>query len=85
MDIFCVVVLFYMVQFLYNLFEREIEENVFFYVKDKQIIMLLYGSLCRGLLIGKMIEEYLFEGDDLRNYDLKFQKFCFKEYFFVVK
>ncbi|MGM0949192.1 MAG: aldo/keto reductase [Bacillota bacterium] len=68
----------------YNLFEREIEENVLPYAKDKQITTILYGSLCRGLLTGKMTEEYTFEGDDLRNHDPKFQQPRFKEYLSAV-
>jgi aryl-alcohol dehydrogenase-like predicted oxidoreductase len=42
------------VQSPYNLFERAIEEDVLPYCRDKSIATLAYGSLCRGLLSGRM-------------------------------
>ena len=42
------------VQSPYNLFERAIEEDVLPYCRDKNIVTLAYGSLCRGLLSGRM-------------------------------
>ena len=42
------------VQSPYNLFERAIEEDVLPYCCDKGIATLAYGSLCRGLLLGRM-------------------------------
>ncbi|MDI6582527.1 aldo/keto reductase, partial [Bacillus subtilis] len=65
-------------------YEREIEDTVLHYAKDNKITTLLYVSLCRGLLTGKLTEEYTFEGDDLRNHDPKFQKPRFKEYLSAV-
>ncbi len=38
----------------YNLFERAIEHDVLPYCRDKNIVTLVYGSLCRGLLSGRM-------------------------------
>ncbi|NIP43633.1 MAG: aldo/keto reductase [candidate division Zixibacteria bacterium] len=64
----------------YNLFEREITETQMPFCKDNDIAMLAYGSLCRGLLSGKMSEGCEFEGDDLRKMDPKFQTPKFKEY-----
>jgi aryl-alcohol dehydrogenase-like predicted oxidoreductase len=64
----------------YNLFEREITETQMPFCKDNDIAMLAYGSLCRGLLSGKMSEDREFEGDDLRKMDPKFQTPKFKEY-----
>lgn len=64
----------------YNLFEREIEEDLFPYCKEKEISLLTYGALCRGLLTGKMSEDSTFEGDDLRKKDPKFQGERFKQY-----
>lgn len=84
MDTFRAVAPLHTIQPPYNLFEREIEENVLPYAKDKQMTTLLYGSLCRGLLTGKMTEDHSFEGDDLRNHDPKFQKPKFKEYLSAV-
>jgi aryl-alcohol dehydrogenase-like predicted oxidoreductase len=57
----------------YNLFEREIEEDVLPYAKKHGIVVLAYGALCRGLLSGKIKADTTFDGDDLRNVDPKFQ------------
>jgi aryl-alcohol dehydrogenase-like predicted oxidoreductase len=57
----------------YNLFEREIEEDVLPYAKKHGIVVLAYGALCRGLLSGKIKADTKFEGDDLRNNDPKFK------------
>jgi aryl-alcohol dehydrogenase-like predicted oxidoreductase len=57
----------------YNLFEREIEDDVLPYAKDTGLTVLSYGALCRGLLSGRMTAKSKFNGDDLRNVDPKFQ------------
>lgn len=57
----------------YNLFEREIEQDVLPYAQEQGLTSLFYGSLCRGLLSGRMTVNSQFEGDDLRNNDPKFQ------------
>ncbi|MFT8318719.1 MAG: aldo/keto reductase [Sporolactobacillus sp.] len=57
----------------YNLFEREIEQDVLPYTKKHHLTALCYGSLCRGLLSGKMTADRKFSGDDLRLSDPKFQ------------
>jgi aryl-alcohol dehydrogenase-like predicted oxidoreductase len=57
----------------YNLFERGIESDVLPYAREKAIGVFAYGSLCRGLLSGKMKPDTRFEGDDLRKSDPKFQ------------
>lgn len=57
----------------YNLFEREIENDVLPYAKKHDIVVLAYGALCRGLLSGKITMDTTFDGDDLRNNDPKFQ------------
>ncbi|MGO1659500.1 MAG: aldo/keto reductase [Marinobacter sp.] len=64
----------------YNLFEREIEQDVLPYCREQGIATITYGGLCRGLLSGKMHQETGFEGDDLRNNDPKFQGDRFKQY-----
>jgi aryl-alcohol dehydrogenase-like predicted oxidoreductase len=46
--------------------------------------MLAYGSLCRGLLSGKMTAETRFTGDDLRRHDPKFQAPRFAQYLAAV-
>jgi aryl-alcohol dehydrogenase-like predicted oxidoreductase len=57
----------------YNLFEREIEQDVLPYSQEQGFTSLFYGSLCRGLLSGRMTVNSQFGGDDLRNNDPKFQ------------
>lgn len=64
----------------YNLFEREIEEDVLPYCREEGISTLTYGALCRGMLSGKMSRDRDFEGDDLRNTDPKFQGDRFDQY-----
>jgi aryl-alcohol dehydrogenase-like predicted oxidoreductase len=68
----------------YNLFEREIETGVLQYCRDRRITLLAYGSLCRGLLSGRMTEASRFTGDDLRTSDPKFQPPRFPQYLAAV-
>lgn len=64
----------------YNLFEREIENDVLPYAKEHSLAVLCYGPLCRGLLSGKMIKDRVFQGDDLRKTDPKFSTSVFDNY-----
>ncbi|MFD0048608.1 aldo/keto reductase [Actinomycetes bacterium NPDC127524] len=68
----------------YNLFERDIEKDILPYCEENNITTLLYGSLCRGLLSGKMAAGQTFGGDDLRNNDPKFQHPRFQQYLHAV-
>ncbi len=63
----------HVVQPPYNLFEREIEDELLPYCRQSGLATLTYGALCRGLLSGKLQEDAHFEGDDLRLTDPKFQ------------
>jgi aryl-alcohol dehydrogenase-like predicted oxidoreductase len=58
----------------YNLFEREIEAEILPYCRKNNIAIFGYGALCRGLLSGRMRPDTVFEGDDLRRVDPKFQQ-----------
>lgn len=69
----------------YNLFERAIEKDVLPYCVRHGITTLAYGSLCRGLLSGRMTAETRFEGDDLRQRDPKFQAPRFAQYLHAVE
>ena len=69
----------------YNLFEREIDRDVLPYCRDRDIALLAYGSLCRGLLSGRMSESSAFTGDDLRKSDPKFQAPRFAQYLAAVE
>lgn len=64
----------------YNLFERSIENDILPYCLKHKIATLGYGSLCRGLLSGKLNKERRFVGDDLRKTDPKFQEPRFSAY-----
>ncbi len=64
----------------YNLFERQAEKEILPYCKKLNIKTLLYGSLCRGLLSGKMTLQTQFNGDDLRKIDPKFQQPLYAQY-----
>lgn len=64
----------------YNLFERQIEEDVLPYAQRHGIAVLAYGSICRGLLSGRMDADTTFSGDDLRRFDPKFKEPRFSHY-----
>jgi aryl-alcohol dehydrogenase-like predicted oxidoreductase len=69
----------------YNLFERAIEAEILPYCRANNIVTLGYGALCRGLLSGRMRADTIFEGDDLRRLDPKFQLPRFSQYLTVVR
>src|SRR5580698_8379721 len=69
----------------YNLFERGIEAEILPYCRAHGIATLGYGALCRGLLSGRMRPDTLFQGDDLRRVDPKFQAPRFARYLDAVK
>ena len=69
----------------YNLFERAIEQEVLPYCRARNIAVLAYGSLCRGLLSGSMSKSSRFTGDDLRRNDPKFLTPRFEQYLAAVE
>lgn len=69
----------------HNLFEREAEKDVLPYCRANNIASLAYGSLCRGLLAGRITPQTRFEGDDLRRTDPKFQPPRFQQYLAAVE
>lgn len=85
LDVFRKVAPLHTVQPPYNLFERGIEKDILPYCDEHQMTTLLYGSLCRGMLSGKMSKNRTFEGDDLRNVDPKFQEPRFSHYLNAVE
>jgi aryl-alcohol dehydrogenase-like predicted oxidoreductase len=84
MDAFRAVAPLHTAQPPYNLFERGIDKDVLPYCKKAGIAMLAYGSLCRGLLSGRMTHATRFTGDDLRKNDPKFQMPRFLQYLTAV-
>jgi aryl-alcohol dehydrogenase-like predicted oxidoreductase len=70
----------------YNLFEREIEEEILPFAKENKISVLSYGSLCRGLLTGKFNLSSKFSKDDIRDHmDPKFHTENLPNYLAAVK
>jgi aryl-alcohol dehydrogenase-like predicted oxidoreductase len=69
----------------YNLFERAIEAQILPYCRANNIATLGYGALCRGLLSGRMRADTVFEGDDLRRLDPKFQPPRYAQYLTAVE
>lgn len=65
----------------YNLFERQVEDEVLPFCEERGITTLTYGVLCRGLLSGRMRVDTEFGGDDLRGgEDPKFQPPRYAQY-----
>jgi aryl-alcohol dehydrogenase-like predicted oxidoreductase len=85
LDAFRAVAPLHTVQPPYNLFERGIENSVLPYCREHGITTLVYGSLCRGLLSGRMNAGTSFAGDDLRSNDPKFQLPRFRQYITAVE
>lgn len=75
----------HVVQPPYNLFEREIEDELLPYCRQAGVATLTYGALCRGLLSGKLKEDAHFAGDDLRLTDPKFQSPRYGQYLSAVR
>jgi aryl-alcohol dehydrogenase-like predicted oxidoreductase len=84
MDTFRAVAPLHTVQPPFNLFERGIDKDVLPFCEDRRIAVLAYGSLCRGLLSGRMTNATRFVGDDLRKSDPKFQGERFLQYLSAV-
>jgi aryl-alcohol dehydrogenase-like predicted oxidoreductase len=75
----------HVVQPPYNLFEREIENELLPYCRRSDLATLTYGALCRGLLSGKLQENAHFDGDDLRLTDPKFHPPRYAQYLTSVR
>jgi aryl-alcohol dehydrogenase-like predicted oxidoreductase len=84
MDAFSAVARLDALQPPYNLFEREIDNDVLPYAKRSGLTALCYGALCRGLLAGRITANTKFTGDDLRKIDPKFQGARFPQYLAAV-
>ncbi len=69
----------------FNIFERDIEDDVLPYCQKQGMATLTYGALCRGLLTGKMKSDTVFTGDDLRLVDPKFRQPRYSQYLQTVE
>jgi aryl-alcohol dehydrogenase-like predicted oxidoreductase len=85
MQLFREVARIHTVQPPFNLFEREAEKEVLPYCFWHGIATLAYGSICRGLLSGRMKPDTRFAGDDQRNTDPKFQRPRYEQYLRAVE
>jgi aryl-alcohol dehydrogenase-like predicted oxidoreductase len=75
----------HVVQPPYNLFEREIEDELLPYCRQSGLATLTYGALCRGLLSGNLHEDTHFVGDDLRRTDPKFRPPRYPQYLDAIR
>lgn len=65
----------------FNIFEREMENEILGYCLESDIGVISYSALCRGLLSGKMSKDRKFQGDDFRSgMDPKFTEPSFSQY-----
>lgn len=69
----------------YNLFERDLEDNLINYCNENKIVTLAYGAICRGLLSGRMHRETTFDDGDIRRVDPKFQVPRYPQYLNAVE
>ena len=63
---------------LYNLFQRQIEDEVLPYAREHDIGVLAYSPLAHGLLTGAMDESTTFEPADWRNLNPQFNGDAFR-------
>ena len=75
----------HVVQPPYNLFERDVEDELLPYCRRSDLTTLTYGALCRGLLSGKLHADAHFQGDDLRLTDPKFHRPRYAQYLTAVR
>lgn len=67
-------------QFPFNLYEQE-QASLIDYCKKEKLTSIGYGSICRGMLSGKMSKKRHFPEDDLRSgMDPKFKEPHFSQY-----
>ncbi len=64
----------------YNIFERDIEQDVIRYCSHQGIGILAHSVLAKGLLTGKYRPDHLFPSDDERSHMSRFQGRQFAEY-----
>ncbi len=58
----------------FNLFERSMAEELLSGCRNRKRLILGYGTLCRGLLSGRIKKGDVYRNDDLRSFDPKFQE-----------
>lgn len=58
----------------YNILERRVEKDYLPWCQENNVTFMSYGSLCQGLLTGKIKPSRKFKSDDVRGNDLRFSK-----------
>jgi aryl-alcohol dehydrogenase-like predicted oxidoreductase len=69
----------------YNLFERQIDEAILPWCAANGVAVLIYSSLCRSLLAGRVHRGITFDRKDIRSVDPKFQEPRFSQYMDAVE
>ena len=69
----------------YNLFERQIDEEILPWCHENKIAVLTWSSLCRSLLGGRVRRGSIFEKSDIRSVDPKFQEPRLSQYMTAVE
>lgn len=62
------------IQAPYNLFEKWSEDTIIPYCKRHNIHFMAYSTICRGILSGKFKVSPVFTGDDIRQFDPKYNE-----------
>lgn len=69
----------------YNIFEREIDQEILPWCDANRIAVLTYSSLCRSLLGGRVHRGMIFDNREIRAIDPKFQEPRFSQYITAVE
>lgn len=72
------------IQAPYNLFEKWSESTIIPYCTRHNLHFMGYSTICRGILSGKFKERPIFNGDDIRQFDPKYNE-LFEQYKFAVE
>ena len=69
----------------YNLFERQIDDEILPWCRTTGVAVLTYSSLCRSLLGGRVHRGMVFDASDIRSADPKFKHPRFSQYMTAVE
>ena len=72
-------------QLPYNLFERQIDEEILPWCAENGVAVLTWSTLCRSLLGGRIKRGMTFDEKDIRHVDPKFQEPRFSQYMSAVE
>jgi aryl-alcohol dehydrogenase-like predicted oxidoreductase len=69
----------------YNLFEREIDQEILPWCAANGVAILTWSTLCRSLLAGRVTRGMNFDAKDIRSMDPKFREPRFSQYMTAVE